>query len=438
MRFTLTQVAAAVDGERCGDDVTVAGATIDSRAVEPGALFVPIVAERDGHDFIGAALSAGCAAHLTQGPILGPAVRVDDTGRSLKRLGAAARDRLGDGDGASGVVIGVTGSVGKTTTKDLLRAALAGSRRTHASLRSFNNELGVPLTILQADDDVEALVVEMGARGIGHITDLCAIARPSVGIVLRVGAAHTELFGDLDGVAAAKGELVEALPATGTAVLNADDPRVLSMAGRTDAEVLTFGIGGGDVRAEEITLDDELRPRFALVSPWGTAACSLPGAGVHTVTNALAASAAALAMGVDIAAVAEGLGRATVSPWRMEVCRTRSGALVINDAYNANTLSMHAAIDALVHVPARRRVAVVGLMAELGDRHVADHREIGQRLASEGVEVISVGIPEYGGVQVRGVEEAREALGPLGPDDAVLIKASRVAALERLATELCE
>ena len=427
MRFRLSEIAEATTGQLHGADVVVDGASIDSRTVNPGELFVAISAERDGHEFIPAAIAAGAAACLTQQPPMAePAVVVEDTVEALQRIGATARTRVG------GQVIGITGSVGKTTTKDLLHAALAQTIRTHSSYRSFNNELGVPLTLIQAPDEVDAVVVEMGARGSGHIRDLCRIARPDIGIVVAVGAAHTELFGTVEDVARAKGELVEALPASGTAVLNAADGRVMAMASRTSAQVLAFG-EGGDVVAEHVLLDDALRPSFRLVSPWGSAECSLPAAGAHTVSNALAAAAAALSIGVEVEAVVAGLARAEISPWRMEVMRSSSGALIINDAYNANTLSMHAAIDALVGVPARRRLAVVGLMAELGERHASDHRAVGDRLAAEGVEVLSVGVPEYGGTAVDGVAGAAAALSEVGEGDVVLIKASRVAGLERLA-----
>lgn len=426
MRMQLSEVAAVTRGELLGEDVAVSGASIDTRTLDAGALFVPIVADRDGHDFITAAFSAGAAAHLTEHATGSyPAVRVADTALALEALGSEARRRL------TGHVIAVTGSVGKTTTKDLLRAALAPTFRTHASFRSFNNELGVPLTLLQAPEDTETLVCEMGARGLGHISKLCAVARPTLGVVLAVAAAHTELFGDLEAVARAKRELVESLDASATAILNADDPRVMAMAEHTDAAVVSFG-GPGDVRAENVVVDERLRPSFDLVSPWGGARCSLSAAGVHTVTNALAAAAAAMVVGVGPEAVADGLANATISPWRMEVTRSPAGVLIINDAYNANTMSMNAAIDALLAVDARRRIAVVGLMAELGARHTTDHLSIGDRLRAEGIEVISVAIPEYGGTQVAGIEDAAAVLHDLEEGDAVLIKASRVTGLERL------
>ena len=243
-------MAQAVGGRLVGDDVEIDGVGIDSRSVGAGQLFVPIVAARDGHEFVSSAVDGGASAYLTaQGPIAGvtaPAIEVSETAAALADLGAAMRDRLPDR------VVGVTGSVGKTSTKDLLAGVLATTYRTTASEKSFNNELGLPLTLANAPDDTEAVVVEMGARGIGHIDLLCGIARPTVGIITRVEGVHLELFGDIDAVAQAKGELVEALPVDGLAVLNADHQRVAAMADRTDAAVLTFGLTpSADVHAAE-------------------------------------------------------------------------------------------------------------------------------------------------------------------------------------------
>jgi UDP-N-acetylmuramoyl-tripeptide--D-alanyl-D-alanine ligase len=316
MLLRLAEIAAATGGTLKGDDRVVDGVSIDSRGLDPGSLFVPIVSARDGHDFIADARARGAVAHLASraiGPE--PHILVHDTTEALQRLARAARR---DRDPA---VVGITGSVGKTTTKDLLHAALSRCRRTHASTRSFNNELGVPITLLNAPDDTEVIVTEMGARGIGHIAFLCSIAEPSVGVVLAVGAAHTELLGDLDGVARAKGELVESLAPSGHAVLNVDDPRVLAMAGRTAASVVTYG-STGDVRARDLSVDEGLRPRFVVDSPWGSAQVQLSSAGLHTVGNALAAITAAMTVGGELEAVVAGLADAEVSPWRMEVGRS--------------------------------------------------------------------------------------------------------------------
>lgn len=438
MHLGLEDIADITGGELRGADVTITGAAIDSRSLDGCTLFVPIVAERDGHDFVRTAIDAGAEAYLTSRPVVEgcdhvPHVVVADTAEALEALGRAASQRI------DGSIIGITGSVGKTTTKDLLHAATSASRRSHASSKSFNNELGVPLTLLRAPDDTEVAIVEMGARGAGHIARLCAIAHPDVGIVTCVGAAHTELFGDVDQVAVAKGELIEALPPTGTAVLNADDHRVMGMEARTDARVLTFGMDAGDVTAAQIRLDAELHPAFTLETPWGNAEVKLASAGRHSVANALAASAGALAVGVDLDAVAEGLGRAVISPWRMELSRTPGGATVINDAYNANPLSMHAALDALSSVTARRRIAVLGVMAELGDIHDAAHEEVGRRAAEAGILVVAVDVDQYGALVVADADAALvelERLGPLTADDAVLIKGSRVAGLETVAAAL--
>jgi UDP-N-acetylmuramoyl-tripeptide--D-alanyl-D-alanine ligase len=435
------EIARATGGRLVGPDAVVDGAEIDSRRITGGELFVPVVAERDGHDFVPAALAAGAAAYLTSRPVAesvadgpaggegAPAIEVDDTVVALGALGGAARDRLPDR------VVGVTGSVGKTSVKDMLAAALAARFDTTASADSFNNELGVPLTLLGAHDGTEALVVEMGARGPGHVAALCAMARPTVGVVTRVAAVHTETFGSLDEVARAKGELVAALPASGVAVLNAADPRVAAMAGRSPARTVTFG-DGGDVRAERVVLDGELRPSFRLVTPWGDADLALAARGRHMVENALAAAAAALACEVPLAGVASALGTAAVSHWRMELRTLPSGARLLNDAYNANPTSIAAALRALVALDGRRHVAILGLMAELGPTSDAEHRAVGDMARDLGVEVVAVCVPAYGGTLVDDLDGAVAALGDLGPGDVVLLKGSRVAGLERLADRL--
>ena len=429
-----SDVAAATGGRLLGPDVTVSGAAIDSRLVSGRELFVPVVAERDGHDFVPAALEAGAAAYLTARGALpaaegATAVEVDDTSSALSALGAHGRHLLQPG--VDGRVVGVTGSVGKTSVKDLLAAALAARWRTTASAGSFNNELGVPLTLLCAPGDTQALVVEMGARGAGHVAELCAVARPAVGVVTRVAAVHTETFGTIDDVATAKSELVAALPASGVAVLNAADPRVAAMARRTAARVVMFG-EAGDVRAEDVTLDDELRATFRLASPWGSGIVRLGARGLHMVENALAAAAAALVCDVALDDVAAALGHAGVSRWRMELATLPSGARLLNDAYNANPVSMAAALRALAGLPARRRVAVLGLMAEIGPSSESEHRAVGDLARDLGVEVVALGVPAYGGTPVADLADAVAALGDLGPDDAVLLKGSRVAGLERL------
>jgi UDP-N-acetylmuramoyl-tripeptide--D-alanyl-D-alanine ligase len=350
----------------------------------------------------------------------------------------------------------VTGSSGKTSTKDLLAGALATSRRVTASPASHNNELGVPATLLNAPDDVEVVVCELGARGIGHIALLCGVVRPTVGVVTNVGTAHSAMYADGPlGILQAKGELVASLPTDGTAVLNADDPATPALAERTVARVLTFGVTpAADVAVQGLALDDELRPRFRLATPWGTADVRLEARGAHQAANAAAAAAAALAVGAPLDAVAAGLGGARLSPWRMEIGRTAAGALVVNDAYNANPESVAAALDALaaVALPAGgRRIAVLGPMAELGAAGSAAHRAVGRRAADLGIDVlVAVGVDATGiaegyvvspgegrAVVVVDAGAALDEVGrELAPADAVLVKASRVAGLEAVAHAL--
>lgn len=437
MKFRATQIAAALGGELRGPDVEVSNVTIDSRSVEPGSLFVAIVGERDGHLFIPAAVENGATAYLSAEPpadVDASAILVDETGTALLGLGRHARAHLPDR------VIGITGSVGKTTVKDLTRAALKPRFAVHASDRSFNNELGVPLTLANAPDGTDVTVVEMGARGRGHIALLCDVARPTIGVVTAVEIAHTELFGSIEEVAAAKSEIVESLPSDGTAVLNGDRPLVLAMSSRTAARVLTFGVEtpGVDVTAAAVAFDDALRASFELGSPWGSASVRLPVAGLHQVSNALAAAAAALAAGATPDDVAAGLATAELSPWRMEIRRTRDGAVIVNDAYNANPASTEAALRSLAALPARRRIAVLGVMAELGVMGPAEHERIGSLAHDLDIEVIAVDAPDYGVPVVHGADGALEAIGQraIGEGDAVLVKGSRVAGLEALAAAL--
>lgn len=434
MRFKASDAAAATGGRLLGRDVTLTGASFDTRSLQPGALFVPIVAERDGHDFIGAAAVAGADAYLTAaGPHpedlgISP-IEVDDTATALIDLATWGAVRLG------ATVVAVTGSVGKTSTKDLAAAAIGATRNVAANERSFNNEQGLPVTVLGAADDTEILVLEMGMRGFGEISRLCAIAPPAIGIVTAVAASHTERVGGIDGVATAKAELVAALPSTGVAILNGDDLRVRAMSALTDASVLLYGESAGVdvlVKAGSITLDEVARPSFTLHTPWGATVVQLATSGRHMVANAAAAIAAAGSVGVDVGVAADALRTAQISPSRMAVHQLASGAVVIDDAYNANPASMMAALDTLAALPARRRIAVLGVMAEL-DHHAAEHAAIAEYASSLGVEVVAVGTGLYG---VPAHADPVATLGRLDAGTVVLVKASRVAELDRLAAQL--
>jgi UDP-N-acetylmuramoyl-tripeptide--D-alanyl-D-alanine ligase len=464
--LTLAEVAAATGGRLdAGTDpeLVISGAvTIDSRSIGAGDLFVALPGDRvDGHDFAAAAVAAGAVAVLTvrstNDPAV-PAVLVDDPVPALGLLARAVRDRLPDL-----VVVGVTGSSGKTSTKDLIAAVLARAGRTVANQGSFNNEIGAPLTTLLADPQTRFLVVEMGARGLGHITYLCGLTRPDIGVVLNVGAAHAETFGDRATTAQAKGELVQALPSTGLAVLNADDPLVSAMAERTIARVVRTGLAEqAAVRAEKVIMDDQARASFDLVvdgvEQHGPARVQLALHGAHHVSNALAAAAVGLEAGLSPAEIAEALSEAgAASRWRMEVSRRADGLVVVNDAYNANPDSMTAALRALAAMAAAlpgesAGWAVLGEMLELGPDTAAEHRAIGRLVVELGLAgLVAVGpgaapIAEAAaegsaaGVQVLTADGVEQALAQVQQHvratDVVLIKASRGIGLERVAEEL--
>ena len=428
MRFRANDVAAATGGRLVGPDVDIDGAGFDSRTLRPGQLFVPLVAERDGHEFVDAALAAGAAAYLTARPAVGgSAIEVADTAQALMDLAADRRRSLG------ATVIGITGSVGKTSTKDMAWAALAASVRAAANERSFNNEQGLPTTILNCPDDADVLIVEMGMRGFGEIERLCRVAVPQIGLVTRVAEAHSDRVGGIDGVARAKAELVAALPSDGVAILNADDHRVRAMQSVTAATCLLFGeAADADVRLRHVVLDELARPSFVVDTPWGSSEVRLAISGRHMASNAAAALACVGAVGGDLAAGAAALSSVGLTAMRMQVDRTPSGAIILNDSYNANPTSMRAAIDALVDLPAKRRVAIVGVMAEISDA-AAEHLAIVSYASERGVEMIAVGTDLYG---IAPSADAVSALGSLSGDDAVLVKGSRVAGLEQLAALL--
>jgi UDP-N-acetylmuramoyl-tripeptide--D-alanyl-D-alanine ligase len=460
--LALAEIAAAIGGRLDAvpdPDITVTGPVgSDSRSVEPGGLFVAVPGERvDGHDFAAEAVRGGALAVLAQRPVGVPAVVVDDTVRALGDLARAVLDRLSPRP----AVVGVTGSSGKTSTKDLLAQVLALRGPVVAPPGSYNTEIGVPLTVLSADESTRTLVLEMGARGAGHIAYLCEIARPDVGVVLNVGSAHLGEFGGRDAIARAKAELVEALAPVGTAVLNGDDPLVRQMAGTTTAQVQMFGESvHADVRADEIVLDGAGRASFTMVTPSGTAPVRLSVVGEHQVWNALAAATAAIALGLEPVAVAAALSEArALSRWRMEVVDRTDGLTVINDAYNANPESMRAALKSLVAIGRDRRTwAVLGEMRELGDVSAAEHAALGRTAARLGVDrVVAVGeaahaissgvVAEVGAegersdvTSVSWVEDAASALqlvrGSSAPGDVVLVKASRAAGLETVAEAL--
>ncbi len=451
---SLREIAHAVDGQLTGvadPAAVVVHVCSDTREVVPGSLFVALAGTRvDGHDFSAAAALAGSVAVLGSRPTAAPTIVVPDVLMALGKLARFHVDRL-----TGTTVIGITGSVGKTTAKDLIASVLESVGTTISPPGSFNNELGLPLTVLSADSETRFLVLEMGARGRGHIEYLCSIAPPDVGVELIVGSAHLSEFGSRAAIADAKAELVRALVPGGTAVLNADDPLVCDMAIATSAAVTWFGQGdAAQVRADDLTFDHLDRAKFTLRSPNGTAPVELQYVGGHAVPNALAAAAVGWSLGVSTDAIAVALSSARPrSQWRMEVTERSDGLIVINDAYNASPEAVRAALKSLKQIAGDRRSwAVLGEMRELGESSAAEHDAIGrlvvrldvQRLivVGEGARPmhLAAGLEGSWGRESMFVPDVAGAMAilhaELSAEDVVLVKASRAAGLEMVANEL--
>ncbi|MEV4442967.1 UDP-N-acetylmuramoyl-tripeptide--D-alanyl-D-alanine ligase [Streptomyces sp. NPDC049577] len=457
--LSLAEIAAITGGQQ--HDIPDPGRTvtgpveIDSREVRPGSLFAALPGERvDGHDYAERAVAAGAVAVLATRPVGVPAVVVEDVVTALGALARAVVDRLGT------TVVGLTGSAGKTSTKDLIAQLLERLGPTVFTPGSLNNEIGLPLTALRADAGTRHLVLEMGARGIGHISYLTGITPPRIGLVLNVGTAHLGEFGGREQIAQAKGELVEALPPAeqgGVAVLNADDPLVRAMSTRTKARVVLFGEApDADVRAENVRLDATGRPSFTLHTPTGCGDVTMRLYGEHHVSNALAAAAVAHELGMPVDEIVSALsGAGQLSRWRMEVTERADGVTIVNDAYNANPESMRAALRALAAMGStgRRTWAVLGQMAELGEESLAEHDAVGRLAVRLNVgKLVAVGGREAAwlrmgaynegswgeeSVHVSDVQAAVDLLrNELRPGDVVLVKASRSVGLERIAQQL--
>ncbi|MGW2355175.1 UDP-N-acetylmuramoyl-tripeptide--D-alanyl-D-alanine ligase [Actinacidiphila glaucinigra] len=463
--LTLAEVAHAVGGSTHDipdQTLPVTGSVeIDSRKVTPGGLFVAFQGERvDGHDYAKQAVASGAVAVLAARPVGVPAIVVDDVQLALGALAAHVIERLG------ATLVALTGSAGKTSTKDLAAQVLKRLAPTVWTPGSLNNEIGLPLTALRADASTRHLVLEMGARGIGHIRYLTELTPPRIGVVLNVGTAHIGEFGGREQIARAKGELVEALPEAaegGVAVLNADDPLVRAMSSRTAARVVLFGESAdADVRAENVRLNDRGQAVFTLTTPTGCSEVTLRLYGEHHVSNALAAAAVARELGMPVEEIATALSEAgTLSRWRMEVVERPDGVTVVNDAYNANPESMRAALRALAAMgraaEARggRTWAVLGEMAELGGEALAEHDAVGRLAVRLNVsKLVAVGGQAAAWVQMGAynegswgeesvhVSDAEAAIdllrSELRPGDVVLVKASRAVGLERVALALLD
>ena len=443
--LSLGEIAAVVGGTVEGDAaVTVtAPAVLYGRQAEPGGLFVAFAGEHaDGHDYANQAGRAGAVAVLGSRPTALPTVVAKDAQAALQTLAAHVVARL------RGVltVAGVTGSRGKTSTKDLLAAVLSAAAPATATIGSLNNEFGVPLTMLRAGAATRFLVLEMGARRIGDIAALTGLVAPDIAVVTNVGQAHLSHFGSRGAIARAKGELVQGLAPGGTAVLNADDPRVVAMRSLTDGPVLTFGSSEhADVRVTGLALDWLGRPSFTLWTADASTPVTLPLVGAHQALNAAAAAAAGLAAGVPLDVAAAALATASLSKWRLELRGLAGGVMLLNDSFNADPDSARAALDALAAIEGGRRIAVLGEMLELGDGSEAEHRAVGQYAAAQADVVVAVGeaarpIADGAGKQavaLPGNDAAVDWLrGHTAAGDVVLVKASRAARLDEVAAAL--
>jgi len=447
----LSEIAAAVGGALHGPDGVANAVATDSRSVAPGTVFVAIAGERlDGHDYVADAFERGAAAAMVhRAGVQGPTIEVADTGRALLDLAADERRRA-----AEMRVVGITGSNGKTSAKDLTAAVLSARYRTHASPASFNNEVGLPMTLLGADGSTEIVVAEMGARREGDVELLCEVARPNAVVVTNVGLAHIGIFGSWDAIVRAGEEPVRWLGPEGTAILNADDPVVRAYADASRCAVVSFGTSAdADVRAEEINVADDGRASFVLSDGEDRETVELGMPGEHMVSNALAAAAVGRWAGLTVAECATALKGAAISRWRMETSTTDAGVVVVNDAYNANPESMAAALKTARRMAAGTRlIAVLGHMAELGPVSLEEHERLGELVVRIGVErLVTVGeparaiaraairegeLPEDVASYDEPAEAANDVRAWVRRGDLVLLKGSRVAALERVAEAL--
>ena len=443
--MTISEIARVLNGERSGAkaDARVTGVAVDSRVAKPGDVFFALVAERDGHEFVADAARAGVAAAVVSKDVEVdlPLVLVPDT---LKALGDLARaHRLKH----AASVVAVTGSVGKTTTKEMIAAVLGPKYTVLKSEANFNNEIGLPMTLFQLSKSHSVVVLEMAMRGPGEIGWLADVARPRIGVITNVGLSHIERLGSAEGIAVAKAELLEYLPPDGLAVLNVDDGAFGFLRDKCPCRVVAFGESpSADVRATNVRVLPDGRAAGVVVTPKGAAELELAALGRHNIWNALAAIAVALEMGVALEEAKAALEALNPPAMRSNVVKSPSGYVVVNDAYNAGPASMAGALRTLGAMQGGRRIAVLGDMLELGDQADAAHLDIGRIVAAEGIdELITVGrlgrriadgAVEHGLSPARirssdnSSEVAADLKGQLRPGDIVLVKGSRAVKME--------
>lgn len=441
MRITASDVALWAGGTIVGPDpnATATGVSFDSRTLVEGQAFVAVSGARDGHSFLVDAARSGAPFALVHRGRARPGitcVEVDDTVGALAAVARGVRESLGRRNGTA--IVGVTGSVGKTSTKNFVHAVLSvGFRSAHAAAGSFNNDLGLPATVINAPDDCDAMVLEMAMRGHGEIARLCSIAQPNVAVVTLIGDAHSDRVGGIEGVARAKGEIIECLAPDGTAVVNLDDPWMPSLVARRPegASVVTFGVhSDSDVRFVVHDRDDDGCVTSEFVHGASRATCTVPLPGDHMAANAAAAVAVGVSLGLGLDECVAAIPRAAPESGRMRWVSGRDGLRVLDDSYNANSSSMFAALDVLSTVPAPRRVAVLGLIAEVSDAP-AVHRAVADRARALGVELLALETDLYG-VTPSTLDDVERAIEGSAPGTTVLVKGSRIADTGRVVTML--
>ena len=449
--FTLRDALEAVDGRYRGDDAAldavVDRVTSDSRTAEPGVLFIALKGTRvDGHDFMAACIASGATACLSEReptPAERPAIVVDSTLRATGALAAWHRARFDI------PVIGITGSVGKTTTKEMIAAVLSQRYNTHKTEKNLNNELGVPWTLMRLDEGHQVSVVEMGISDFGEMRRLTRLVRPGIAVFSVIGDAHLEFLGDREGVLRAKGEIFEGMDASGLAVLNGDDPLLREC--RPHMRRVTYGLSEGcDVRGEDVRNLGEDGMRLTVRHPNGAFEVHIPAFGSHLVSAALAAAAVGLELGLTGEEIARGVACYRTVGDRARVIHV-ADVTIVSDCYNANPNSCRAAVDSLMQLDGERRICILGDMLELGPRSPALHREVGAHAAKAGVDLvvgcgplsasIAEGSREAGGHALYFPNKA-ELLAALGdivcPGDCVLVKASHSMAFEEIVQRLVE
>lgn len=438
MRITASDVAHITGGHLVGPDCGAVGVSFDSRSLSHGEMFVAVVAERDGNDFVSAARDNGATfAVVSRGRSVEgmTCVEVDDTTVALAQMGRHYRNAMSKL--VDGRVVGITGSAGKTSTKNLVRAVLSQQfHHVHAAMHSLNNDIGVPVTILNAPDDIDALVLEMGMRGFHEIERLCSIASPTIGVITNIGDAHGERVGGAAGIARAKGELVESLPSHGTAILNGDDEWLPALHNRATCPVLTFGSSpSSDLVWRVESMDDmgiatatfEFRGEKTTVTP------ALPG--VHMVSNAAAAVLVGVACGMTFLSACSGVGLETQETGRMAWFTDSLGRRILDDSYNANESSMVAALKVLASATGNHKIAVLGRMAEVADS-VAAHSSVAAFAQQCGIHVVSLETDLYG-VPASSLDDTLRILRDR-QWDSLLVKGSRSAATERVVQALLQ